>query len=393
MKILFLHEVSYKGKPIFEMHEFPEHMSSKGHEVFFLDYREEKSGQGFSVQREVIKGRVLSGARVNLITLAPNIKGLLGRLITALLFPIIFMRELRRLNPDIVVCYAVPTMGWQAVIISRFARIPFVFRALDVSHRIRKTVAWPAVLIAEVVTYSLANFVTANNAALLRYCRKLGARSSRSCVTLPPLDHANFSQTRDRGPSKGQWKSESKNSVILYMGSFFYFSGLKQVLESVPSLPSNTEFWLIGGGEQEMLLKGTVENLRLHDQVDFKGFVDYKLLMDYFATADVAINPMERSVVSNLALPNKVLQYMAASVPVVSTRLDGLEKTLGTAPGLFFVDKPEQIMEKVKEILQRSDLSQLGEQNAQYVRRKFSLQESVDSFEMVLVRARAGQYE
>jgi len=393
MRILFLHEVSYEDKPIFEMHEFPEHMAFRGHEVFFLDFREGKSGRGFSVQREVIKGRVLSGIRVKLTTLAPNINGLTGRLIAALLFPIIFIRELKRINPDIVVCYAVPTMGWQAVIISRLARIPFVFRALDVSHRIRKTVVWPAVFVAEVVTYSLANFVAANNLALLRYCQKLGARPSRSCVVLPPLDHGNFSPNRESGKSRGKRNSESKKSVILYMGSFFYFSGLKQVLESLPSLPSNIELWLIGGGEQEALLRSTVEKLGLKDQVDFKGFVDYKILMQYFAKADVAINPMERSAVSNLALPNKVLQYMSASVPVVSTRLDGLEKTLGAAPGLFFVDNPEQVMDRVNEILHRSDLYQLGQLNGQHVRSKFSLEESVGSFEMVLVRAGASRDE
>lgn len=388
MRILFLHEVSYKSKPIFEMHEFPEHLASRGHEVYFIDYLEDRVGSGFSVFREEIQGRVLTDVRISLTTLAPNISGTMGRLITALFFPLFFLTELRRVKPDVIVCYAVPTLGWQAVLVSRFARVPFVFRALDVSHRIRKTLAWPAVFLAEVVTYSFANFVTANNAALLEYCQKMGARRSQSSVVLPPLDHENFSNVNHPNAAQRQVNLVRKTYVVTYMGSFFYFSGLKQVIESLSSLPPEAKLWLIGGGEQEKMLRATLARTGCEDHVDFKGFVDYQSLGDFFANSDVAINPMDRTLVSNLALPNKVLQYMSASLPVVSTRLKGLEKTLGGAPGLFLVDQPEQVIDKVSEILLRPDLDDLGDQNAEFIRRMFSLEESVLAFEGVIIAAR-----
>jgi glycosyltransferase involved in cell wall biosynthesis len=40
--------------------------------------------------------------------------------------------------------------------------------------------------------------------------------------------------------------------------------------------------------------------------------------------ADVAVNTLEPTLVANVAFPNKVLQYMAAGLPVVSTKLAGL---------------------------------------------------------------------
>lgn len=393
MRALFLHEVSYRAKPVFEMHEFPEHLASRGHEVFFLDYLEDKKGFGFSIQREEIQGRVLAHVLIKLITISPLVAGIPGRLMTAILFPYVFFRELRRTKPDVVVCYAVPTMGWQAVILCRIFRVPFVFRALDVSHKIRRTRTWPLVFLSEVVTYSLATFVMANNAALLAYCQKLGARRRRSCVVLPPLDHEVFKLSKNRRPRPIQKKSKSPGSIIVYMGSFFYFSGLKQVIESVPSMPTNSSLWLIGGGEQEHLLRRTVETLKCQDQVEFIGFVDYQSLANYFAESDVAINPMERSSVSNLALPNKVLQYMASSIPVVSTKLDGLEQTLGDAPGLFLVDEPEEVMDKVRDVLLRPDLSKLGSLNADYVRQKFSLSKSISEFEKIISTVATGRYD
>ena len=40
MRVLFVHEVSFLDKPIFEMHEFPEYLASRGHEVHFVDFLE-----------------------------------------------------------------------------------------------------------------------------------------------------------------------------------------------------------------------------------------------------------------------------------------------------------------------------------------------------------------
>ena len=69
MKILFVHEVSYRKKVIYEMHEFPELLSLRGHEVTFLEFDE---GRKFwqakqAPKREMISGRVLAQAKVDLI--------------------------------------------------------------------------------------------------------------------------------------------------------------------------------------------------------------------------------------------------------------------------------------------------------------------------------------
>ena len=52
---------------------------------------------------------------------------------------------------------------------------------------------------------------------------------------------------------------------------------------------------------------------------------------------------MEKTLVSNAALPNKVLQYMAAGVPVVSTSLHGLVATFGDESGIAWGDSPREV--------------------------------------------------
>ena len=108
------------------------------------------------------------------------------------------------------------------------------------------------------------------------------------------------------------------------MGSFFYFSGLADVLQKLALMDERPVLVLIGGGEQDAELRTMTEKLHLEDCVKFTGFVGFAELPSYLSMADVAINPMVPSMVSNKALPNKVLQYMASGLPVVTTRLDGL---------------------------------------------------------------------
>ena len=40
--LLFIHEVDYLQKPIFEMHEFPEGLAERGWSVHFIDFVEQR---------------------------------------------------------------------------------------------------------------------------------------------------------------------------------------------------------------------------------------------------------------------------------------------------------------------------------------------------------------
>ena len=153
MRILFLHEVGYLEKPIFEMHEFPEHLAARGHEVAFADYPETPTHQTASRFGVVVEGRVLSGVSLRLYSQKAVFPGIVGRLLAVFLFPFFFHRVLSHFKPDIVVSFAVPTSGWQAAIICRVQRIPLVFRALDVSHRIRRSMFASLIKVAERLVY------------------------------------------------------------------------------------------------------------------------------------------------------------------------------------------------------------------------------------------------
>jgi glycosyltransferase involved in cell wall biosynthesis len=382
---LFLHEVNYLEKPIFEMHEFPEHLAALGHEIGFVQFPEGLSLKAIRSLgwKSAIQGRVLPGQSLTLYTPENASGSLLGRLKTAFTFRRSLQEIVKDFSPDVVVSFSVPTSGWQALRLSKKLGIPFVYRALDVSHLIRKSVFSKLILMAEKFINRNASAVSANNPAMAEYCRTLGSDADRTFVDLPPIDLSHFaegSSNREQVRSKLGIAKDVK--VILYMGSFFYFSGLPQLIDEFSRSSGQGEVLvLVGGGEQDQELRDQVARLGLTERVFFTGFVGFDLLPDYLAAADVAVNPMQASLVSNAAFPNKVIQYLATGLAVATTRLKGLVLTFGDVPGIRYSETPEAVMRDALELAASKDLFELGKANQALVAQKFSKAGAVKAFE------------
>jgi|TARA_B110000971_G_scaffold96731_1_gene99501 glycosyltransferase involved in cell wall biosynthesis len=380
--------VNYLKKPIFEMHEFPEHLAALGHTVGFVQFPEGESRASLAETpfKRQVQGRVLTSQSLTLYTPKTLSGGFIGRLLAVVTFKRDFKKIVRDFEPDAVVSFTVPTSGWQAVQVCKKLGIPLVFRALDVSHKIRKSPLAPLIKMAEKYIYKNADWVSANNPAMLDYCLSLGAQRSKGSVELPPLNISHFRSTEeDTAKLQDQLEIPNSANVCLYMGSFFYFSGLPELISSFATDRKENEYLvLVGGGEQEAKLRNLTAQLEIDSWVRFVGFVSFEDLPLYLSLATVAVNPMHRSVVSNAAFPNKVIQYMAAKLPVVSTRLDGLVQTFGEGSGLVYVDSSDDVYQASQKHYASLDIAKIGEGNLKAVKERFSINDAVKAMELRL---------
>jgi glycosyltransferase involved in cell wall biosynthesis len=349
LNLLFVHEVSYEKKPVFEMHEFPEHLANRGHKVTFLQFNE---GYKFwSGQRQPLKktisGRVLPKTSIKIVT--PHQFGIPGldRLYATISVWPLLDGLLRTQKFDAVVLYAMPTYGHQVIQLAKKYGVPVIFRALDVSHLIRKSILSPLIKFAEKYVYQHADVLSANNPAMAEYCKGLGSRDKAIVVNLPPLDISHFAKPIADAHIRNELGIEATDLVVTYLGTFFHFSGLDTVIrEFAPQITKhpNAKLLLIGGGEQDKELRDLASQLKLEKQVIFTGFIPYAKLSGYLGLTTVAINPMIPGMVSHTAFPHKVIQYMASGLPVVSTKLEGLYKTFGDNSGLTWSAGPEGLI-------------------------------------------------
>lgn len=353
MKILVVHEVSFPKKVIYEIHEFPELLALRGHDVTFVDFDEGANRVSRIKNRDrVIPGRIHADAKMRLIT--PHVLGLAGiDRIWAIFSSIpIFWRLVSRGNFDVILNFAVPTYGLQLNLIARVFSVPVVHRALDVSHKIQKTAWNPLIQVFEKWVLRLSSAVSANNPAMLRYVRRElpEAMWSKAAVHYPPLD-LDLIRATEFDSQLAEFLGIAKGDrVIMYMGSFFYFSGLDRFLVSISGFlheNRNVKVLLIGGGEQDEYLRSLVGNHGLEDSVLFSGFVPFQELGRYMSLANVAINPLLPDEVASVAFPQKVLQYLAVGLPVVSTKLDGLVAAFGESQPISWRDSPEGVAAEV----------------------------------------------
>lgn len=389
MKLLFVHEVSYRKKVIFEMHEFPELLASRGHQVSFLEFDE---GRKFwqlesNPREEALQGRVYAKSTIQLSR--PFQLGIPGldRIVVMLTVVPQLQKLFRNNSFDAVVLLAVPTYGLQTLWFAKKYKVPVLFRALDVSHKIRSSMLSPIIKWFEKKIYSRVDLVSANNPAMAAYCERLGRLEGQTRVHYPPLDLSHFqSETRDESLRESLGFSNG-DRVLTYMGSFFYFSGLPQAIREFAECAKEKpklKLLLIGGGEQESELRNLVSELGLENQIVFTGFISYDELPRYLKVADLAMNTLESTLVANTALPNKVLQYLAAGLPVICTKLDGLYAVLGGESSIDWENDAVSVVRKAAKLSDHELKSMLPGKATRDKLMEFDPEHTVEVFESAL---------
>ena len=348
MKILFVHEVSYLDKVIFEMHEFPEYLSSFGHDVTFIDFPESVRliPYRWRSRRQVIPGRVIERSRILLI----NLPRLLPRPFDRLLCATTFLRGanslLREVSPDVIVLYAVPTNGWQMIRAAKRLGIPVVYRAIDSSAGIRKTPFVGLIKWAERFVYGNVDLVLTNNGALKAYGEQRGADPLRTRVLFPGVAERNIDDVATGG------RKDEYN--VVFMGSLFRFAGLDWVIEGIAQSSDRREkmrLKVIGDGEDRQRLEQLVDRLDLRKNVVFTGLIGFDRLYEAMAGSRVAILPFDDAEVSQVALPGKVPQYVMAGLPTVSVPLAGLQSLLQEGEGVVYAERGNEFLEKISRLL------------------------------------------
>ena len=366
MKILFVHEVSWFNKVVYEMHDFPELLSLQGHEVHFLDFDEGKPrAQWKSVT--TIESRAHKGSRVSVTTPPRFLPGIFGRLLATFIQPLVFLRLVYQIRPDVVVTYSIPTSGWQITNICNRKNIPVVARVIDIPHVLRETHFKPLVKWSEKYVFRNASFVSTHNEALRQYCIGLGAAPTKSSVIYPGVDMTRFFPAPTRHDLQTKMGIHPTDKVLLFMGTIFRFSGLVELLNELSPalhLDKSIKFLILGDGEDFNRLHQLAITLGLQDQVIMSGRIEYNLLADYLRLGHVALLPFKQELVTHGALPGKVLQYLACGLPTISTPLDGLQSMIPPNQGILYANNSQEMANMAVDLAtnpeQRHQLASLG---------------------------------
>ena len=118
--------------------------------------------------------------------------------------------------------------------------------------------------------------------------------------------------------------------VIGFAGSLKAWHGVRTLVLALAGLPESVHLLLVGDGPLREEIEALATALRVSPRLRMSGAVAHERVPDYLASMDVAVAPYE-SQLGFYASPLKVMEYMAAGLPVVASNQGDLPEIIGDA--------------------------------------------------------------
>ncbi|MDZ4230535.1 MAG: glycosyltransferase, partial [Dehalococcoidales bacterium] len=301
MNILFVHEVDWLTKVVFDIHTLAESLSLLGHQVYAIDYenawRRNRPFDLGTLKTREFNGvsRAFADAPVSLRR--PGLIKLSGlsRVSAAFTHYLEIKRTIRQKKIDAIVLYSVATNGWQVLDIARKLSVPVIFRSIDILNQlVPYPYLRPATRLLERMVYTRADMILTLTPSLSRYVARLGAQGQRIKLLPMPVDTRIFYPYPTPAELRRRWNIAKEDKVILYIGTLFHFSGLDLVIRHFPEVVRQVpeaRFLIVGDGPQRQKLEGIIGELGLEDRVVITGFEPYSTMPDYINLSTICLNP------------------------------------------------------------------------------------------------------
>ena len=403
MNILFVHEVDWIKKVVFDIHFLAEGLSLLGHQVFAIDYEDVWSRDGFfnlgSLRTKEVDGISRAFAEASVCLRRPGFIKIPGISRVSAAFTHYFdtQKTIREKDIDAIVLYSVPTNGLQTVRLARKFSIPVVFRSIDILNQLAPYPALrPVTKFLEKQVYSKVDMILTLTPKLSSYVIDLGAEEAKVRLLPMPVDIGLFHPSLDSSEVRQKWALSKKDQTIVFIGTLFEFSGLdlfirqfREVLEHVPE----AKLLIVGDGPQRSKLEGIITELGLKEQVIITGFQPYETMPKYINLATICLNPFLITGATRDIFPGKIVQYLACAKAVIATPLPGLVAvTPGEDQGLEYANSADELVLKVIQLLKSPEYRErLGNNGLNYVKQVHSHKRIACQFEARLKEAISGK--
>jgi glycosyltransferase involved in cell wall biosynthesis len=231
--------------------------------------------------------------------------------------------------PDLLFLVALPLkLRGARVIFDQHDLVPELYesrfgRGRDLLYR--------GVVALERLTYRVADVVIATNGSYRRAAIGRGRKApERVFVVRSAPDLSRFTGgVPDRALKQG------KEHLLCYLGVMGPQDGVDYALQSLAALrdmrPDDWHAVFVGSGDCFDEMRVLATELGLGDRVTFTGRIPDDELLAYLSTADVALSPDPHNPLNDVSTMNKVLEYMACGLPIVSFDLCEARVSAGDA--------------------------------------------------------------
>lgn len=141
--------------------------------------------------------------------------------------------------------------------------------------------------------------------------------------------------------------------VIGYIGSFYDYEGIDDLIAAMPLMALDAHLLLVGGGPMEKALKIQAESSPAKDRIHFVGRVPHEEVERYYSLVDVLAYPRKAMRLTELVTPLKPLEAMAQGRLVAASSVGGHKELIedGVTGTLFAPDDSAACAQALDDLL------------------------------------------
>ncbi len=384
MNLLFIHEVDWLKKVVFDIHSLSESLSLLGHQIYAIDYESLWTRNGPFDFGSLKTREIDNAARAHpdaIVCLRHpgfiKIPGL-SRLSAGFTQYLEIQKTIKERNIDVIMLYSVPTNGLQSIYLAKKFHIPVVFRSLDVLNQlVPYPPLRPITRIFEKIVYSKVDMILTITPKLSSYVISMGANADKVKLLPVMVDTDLFCPSSDSNDIRQKWGFAERDQIIVFMGTLFDFSGLDGLIprfaEVMKQLPQ-AKLLIVGDGPQRQKLDRIISELGLQKQVIITGFQPYNIMPQYINLAAVCINTFLITNATRDIFPGKIVQFLACGKALIATALPGMIAMIpGEQQGVVYAHSTDEMIMEIISLLKSTERRQQLEQaGLNYVRQVYS---------------------
>ena len=195
---------------------------------------------------------------------------------------------------------------------------------------------------------SAADAVVAVSPSIRAHAIRCGVAPDRAVVVHNGVDLEPFESVSGE-PARQRYRL-GKARVIGFAGSLKAWHGVDLLLRAAAHIEADVRVLIVGNGPERGKLEALAGDLHIADRVVFTGAVPHHAVPEHLAAMTVAAAPYRRQSDFYFS-PLKIVEYLAAGLPVVASGQGDLAHLVGKAGLMVTPDDPGKLAEALDRVL------------------------------------------
>jgi glycosyltransferase involved in cell wall biosynthesis len=174
-------------------------------------------------------------------------------------------------------------------------------------------------------------------------------------------------------------REKDEKTKLLFVGRVSYEKGLQYIIPALAQLSHLPwTFFIVGDGHYLSEIKKISTNHHIIDRLHFPGWIGKEELLTWYHQADIFVFPS-----SYEGMPNSVMEAIACGLPVVGTRISGIEDLVkdGVNGITVQVGDVDALVQAVEKLINNPCIREkMGEAGREFIANSFSWEKAAQSY-------------